>query len=142
MKDSQQVLSSVLKTAQMGQVGIRSVLQMPVQELLRKSLESDLQNYDTIEKRALDTARERGWEVKNLDPGLRRTAGWMAKMKLYFGDLDSRAAAMMIHGNVRGIIKGCRNLNAYDHTDSTVTGLSRMLLETEQQSSKNMQRFL
>ena len=39
MKNSQQILSSVLKTAQMGQVGIRSVLDTLMRPGLRKALE-------------------------------------------------------------------------------------------------------
>ena len=52
MKNSQQILSSVLKTAQMGQVGIRSVLDTRMRPGLRKALEQQLREYDQIETEA------------------------------------------------------------------------------------------
>ena len=42
MKNNKELLSSVLKTTQMGQVGIRSVLDTTMRPGLRKALESQL----------------------------------------------------------------------------------------------------
>ena len=42
MKNSQQILSSVLKTTQMGQIGIRSVLDTRMRPGLRRALEQQL----------------------------------------------------------------------------------------------------
>ena len=64
MKTSKEILSSVLKTTQMGQVGIRSVLDASMRPGLRKALESQLQEYDSIETEAHAIAFQRGWEVK------------------------------------------------------------------------------
>ena len=52
MKGSQDILSSILKTAQMGQTGIRSALNVTMRPALRKALESQLQEYDAIEDEA------------------------------------------------------------------------------------------
>lgn len=61
MKTSQEMLSSILKTTQMGQVGIRSVLNASMRPGLRKALESQLQEYDSIESQAHAIAGQRGW---------------------------------------------------------------------------------
>ena len=50
MKDGKDLLNSVLKTTQMGQIGIRSVLKNPVRPTLRMALNGQLQEYDHIEK--------------------------------------------------------------------------------------------
>ena len=50
LKGSKDVLSSIVKTAQMGQVGIRSVLDTNMRPGLRSALESQLREYDSIEK--------------------------------------------------------------------------------------------
>ena len=68
MKTSKEILSSVLKTTQMGQVGIRSVLDASMRPGLRKALESQLQEYDSIETEAHAIAFQRGWEVKEVEP--------------------------------------------------------------------------
>ena len=71
MKNSMDMLSSVLKTTQMGQVGIRSVLDTSMRPGLRKALESQLREYDSIETEAHAIASQRGWELKELDPAVR-----------------------------------------------------------------------
>ena len=71
MKGSKEILSSLLKTTQMGQIGIRSVLDTSMRPALRKALESQLQEYDSIETEAHTIASQRGWELEELDPGVR-----------------------------------------------------------------------
>ena len=53
MKNSREILTSVLKTTQMGQIGIRSVLDTSMRPGLRKTLESQLREYDSIETEAI-----------------------------------------------------------------------------------------
>ena len=52
MKGSKDVLSSILKTTQMGQIGIRSILKTPLRSSLRTELVSQLKEYDAIEQEA------------------------------------------------------------------------------------------
>ena len=63
MKNNQEMLSSILKTTQMGQVGIRSILDTSMRPSLRKALESQLQEYDSIETQAHALASQRGWDL-------------------------------------------------------------------------------
>ena len=52
MKGSKDLLSSALKTTQMGQIGIRSVLKSHVGTGLHTALVSQLHEYDSIEQEA------------------------------------------------------------------------------------------
>lgn len=142
MKGSKDVLSSILKTTQMGQVGIRSVLNMPLRSSLKDALRSQLREYDSIEQEALVLASGRGWELEQLDPAVKYMSNMMTKTRLRFGDVSSKAAAMMIQGNTRGIIKGYKNLNQFAEPDERVTKLSRKLLACEQANIQQMQGFL
>ena len=60
MKTSQQILSSVLKTTQMGQIGIRSVLDTRMRPGLKDALTSQLKEYDALESEAHTLATQRG----------------------------------------------------------------------------------
>ena len=142
MKGSKDVLSSVIKTAQMGQIGIRSVLNMPLRASLKDALRSQLQEYDKIEKEGLALASERGWELKQQNPAVQHMTNMMTRTRLSFGDVSSKAAAMMIQGNTKGIIKGYKNLNPLAASDERVTALSRKLLDYEQANIRQMQPFL
>lgn len=142
MKNSKEVLSSVLKTTQMGQVGIRSVLDACVRPGLRSALQSQLHEYDSIETEAHRIATRRGWELPELDPAVRFMAERFTRMKLSGNRNDSKIAAMMIQGNTKGVIKGLRNLHQFSGTDEPLKILSQKLLDCENANIKQMEEFL
>ena len=142
MKESKDLLSSILKTTQMGQIGIRSVLDTAMRPTLRKALESQLQEYDTIESEAHSILSSRGWQVAELDPVVRKMADMTTRMKLTGGNSDSKIAGMMIQGNTRGMIKGLKNLHQFNKQDIQVRTLSQRLLDCENANIRQMQGFL
>ena len=142
MKTSREMLSSILKTTQMGQVGIRSVLNASMRPGLRKALESQLQEYDSIESQAHAIAGQRGWELSDLQGGVRMMTDMMTRMKLSYGNADSKIAGMMIQGNTRGMITGLKNLHQYNSLDCQISGLSQKLLDCETANIRQMQSFL
>lgn len=142
MKDSKDILSSVIKTTQMGQIGIRSLLKTPLAFNLHNALREQLKEYDKLEREALELSESRGWNSKDLDPAIARMTDMMVRARLFFGDANSKAAAMMIQGNTRGIIKGYKNLNQYDPTDQRILALSQKLLDCEESNIRQMQGFL
>ncbi len=142
MKSSKEVLSSILKTAQMGQVGIRSVLDITMKPSLRQALESQLREYDSIETEAHTLATQRGWEVAELDPAVRMMSDMMTRMKLNGRDTDSKIAGMMIQGNTKGMIKGLKNVHQLKQSDENIQILSQKLLDCEQANIQQMQTFL
>ena len=142
MKNSKEVLSSLLKTTQMGQLGIRSVLESEMKPDLRRAMESQLREYDSIESEAHAIARERNWELPELNPSIRFMTDRMTKMKLSYGEVNSKIAAMMIRGNTSGVIKGFQNLHQLSERDDAVCALSHKLLETESANVDQMKQFL
>lgn len=142
MKQNKQILSSILKTTQMGQAGIRSAMETSMRPALRKALEDQLREYDAIETEAQAIASRRGWELPELDPGLRLMASVSAKMKLTGRDTDSRIAGMMIQGNTRGMIKGLKNIHQLAGSDEQVHILSQKLLDCETANIRQMQSYL
>ena len=142
MKDSKELLSSILKTTQMGQIGIRSILDTAMRPTLRKALETQLQEYDSIESEAHCIASSRGWEVPELDPVVRTMADMMTRVQLTGGNTDSKIAGMMIQGNTRGMIKGLKNLHQFNKQDFQVKALSQKLLDCETANIRQMQGFL
>ena len=142
MKGSKDVLSSVLKTTQMGQIGIRSVLDAAVRPGLRSALEDQLHEYDAIETEAHALAGRRGWDLPELDPAIRFMTDMMTRMRLGGRDPDSKIAAMMITGNTKGVIKGTRNLNHLAVKDEPLQILGQKLLDCETANIKQMQHYL
>lgn len=142
MKNSRQILTSVLKTTQMGQIGIRSVLDTRMRPALRKALEQQLREYDQIETEAHALASQRGWELPELDPAVRMMSNMVTRMKLTGSGSESRIADMMIQGNTKGMVKGLRNMHQFPREDSQISALSQKLLDTENANIRQMQAFL
>ena len=142
MKGSKDVLSSIVKTAQMGQIGIRSVLNAPIRANLKNALRSQLREYDAIEREGLELATARGWNIKQQDPAIQRMTNMMTKVRHSYGDISSKAAAMMIQGSTRGIIKGYKNLNQFAVPDERITVLSKKLLDCEHENIQKLQGYL
>ena len=142
MKDSKDILSSLLKTTQMGQVGIRSVEKAANGEQLKNALKSQLDEYNKIEQEAYDLAKKRGWTLNELNPMARTMADMASRSKLMYHKNDSRIAEMMVQGNTRGVIKSLKNLHRYHQNDGSVTALAQKLLDCENENIVQMEGFL
>ncbi len=142
MKDSKDLLGSALKTAQMGQIGIRSILKTPLKASFQAVLKDQLRQYDNIEQEAKAIASSRGWEMDSLSYSIIPMTNAMVRAHLSFGNANSKAAAMMINGNTRGIIKGVKNLHAISSSDERVSNLCQKLLDYEKEGIRNLQEFL
>ena len=62
MKNSKDLLGSVVKTAQMGKTGLECVLQAPLRPSLRENLEQQAAVYEQIAQEALSLAAGRNWQ--------------------------------------------------------------------------------
>lgn len=142
MKDSKDILSSLLKTTQMGQVGIRSVEKAANGTQLKKALKSQLDEYNTIEQEAYALAAQRGWTLSELNPMARTMADMASRSKLMYNKNDSKIAEMMVQGNTRGVIKSLKNLHRYHQNDGQVTAMAQRLLDCENNNIKQMEGFL
>ena len=142
MKNSKEILTSILKTTQMGQIGIRSVLDTSMRPGLRKALESQLREYDSIETEAHALASQRGWDMDDLDPAIRMMSNMMTRMKLRGKNTDSKIADLMIQGNTKGMIKSLKDIHQYPETDDRISTLSQKLLDCEKANIRQMQTFL
>lgn len=142
MKNNTDILSSILKTTQMGQIGIRAVMDKTVKPELRNALKSQLNEYDSIEQEAHAIAAQKNWEITELDPAIKAMAKMYARMNLTFGYVDSKIAAMMIQGNTRGMIKGLKNCHHARNGDEQVLKLSQKLLECEKANIQQMQGYV
>lgn len=142
MKKSQQLLSDMLKTIQISQVEIRSVLDTPMPSSLRSTLETQLKEYDVMETEAYTIALQRGWELPEVDPGRRFLKDRITRMKLNVRNPDSRIADLLIRGNTNGMIQGLKNLHQLQTQDLQVRILSQKLLDCETAHIRQMQQFL
>ena len=142
MFSNKQLLESINSTVQMGQIGIRSVLDTSVSTPLRGALHSQLREYDLLETQAHEIAASRGWELHDVNPAIRKVANATTKMRLAGGNTDTKVAAMMIRGNTRGMIIGYKDLHKCGSPDAQIRSFSQALLDCEAENIRQMQGFL
>lgn len=142
MKTGRDVLNSVIKTTQMGQLGIEAVLEYTKQPELKEALKSQKREYDAIEKEAIKIAEEKQWEVKNLNPAVKGMARMSTQMRISGKDPDATIAALMIQGNTKGSIKTLKNLHRYPESTGKICAISQKLLDTETDNIVQMQGFV
>lgn len=142
MKNSRDILNSIIQTTQMGQAGIKSVLDRPMNPALYQALVSQMQEYAQIQANA-----QRLLEDRKL-PAAKKSAPNIPGSKLYTraklatGNANSKIAGMMIQGNTRGMILGLRNMHQYSQSDPDVCTLSQRLLDTETANIRQMKPYL
>ena len=140
--NNEKMLTSTLHTVQMGQTGIRSVMDKAVSTDLKKEMKQQLVIYDAMEKEALNLGARMGYRLKDLNPGIIRMSEAMARMRLIGGQRDSKIAGMLIQGNTRGVILGCKNLHHGQSVDPRIRELTQRLVTQEKSSIENTQPFL
>ena len=142
MKTNKEMLSSILKTTQMGQIGIRCVENAAVTADMKRELAAHRREFDAIEIEAHAIAQQRGWRVRELNPAVRTMSELMTRAQLSGGNVDSKIAGMMIQGNTKGIIKGLKNAHQHVQKDERVTALNQRLMDFEESSILKMKRYL
>ena len=139
---NRELLSSLLKTTQTGQVELRSALDTVMGPGLRAALQSQLREYDALETEALSIALQRGWELKELDIGQRFLADRKTRFLVTARKTDSGIAEVMIRKNTDALIGGLRNIHRFQDRDPQVRILSQKILDCETAHIRSLQKYL
>ena len=139
---NQELLSALLKTAQAGQVEIRSILDTAMEPSLRCILQSQLREYDAMETEALTIALQRGWDLKALEPGIRFLTDRLTRFRLNRRNTDSRIAEIMIRKNTNAMISSYKHLHQYKGQDSQVCILCQKMLDCETAHIRRLHSYL
>ena len=138
----EKMLTSVLHSVQMGQSGIRCVMDKAVNTELKQELKRQLQNYDVIESETIHLGTRLGYQLKDINPAILRMSEMMARLQLMGRQRDSKIAGMLIQGNTRGVILGSKNLHHTPTAKDEVRMLTQRLVAQEKSSMEQSQRFL
>ena len=139
---NQAFLSSLLKTAQIGQIEIRSLLDVLMAPNLRAVLQSQLREYDAIETEALSIALQRGWDLPQIEAGHRFLTDRLTRMRFSRHDSDSGIADILIRSNTRSMIRELRNLHQFQEDDPHIRILSQKILDCETAGIQRLKPFL
>ncbi len=142
MNQDTQMLQQICKSTQMGQSGIRSVMDSAKEPAMKQALASQLREYDAIHHQADRLLRDRGESAQQIPAMVLSFSRMGAQVRLARDSTSSKIAEMMIEGNTKGMVKSMRQNRALHALDPKVSSLSNRLLQTELANIEQMKPFL
>ena len=142
MQQDIDMLNQIRQNAQMGQLGIRSVMCGAGHSVFQQALQRQYQEYDQIHTDADQLLRRHRGKAEDLPMMAKAGAKMSAYMKRKQDPSISKIAEMMIQGNTMGVVKSMRSQRSLTVTDPQVMALSQKLLKTEQNNIDAMKRYL
>ena len=141
MINDKQMLNYIRKTAEMGQIGIDSVLKHVEGGNFRSALEQQYIEYDKIVSQADKLISDMGAETQEVGMTAKTSAQMMTFFQTLNDSSESKIAEMMIMGNSSGVAKSIKHINDYNG-NGDVARLANQLLKTEQANIEQMKKFL
>ena len=142
MLSESEMLNYIYQATEMGQDGIRTVLQHAEDEHFRQALEQQLAEYEKLGSAAEKLLRERGKEPKGTNPLAKASSELMCAVKTMTDHSSSKIAEMMVQGNTMGMTKSTQHLHDSHGKDAQVQELANRLLRTEEANIQQMKAFL
>lgn len=134
-------LNLISKNAEMGKVGIDSIMEYTKDERMREALMIQAKEYDKIYAEAVEMLKSRNAEVKHLSPMAKIGSEMTSAMKTMTDHSTAKIAEMMIQGSTMGVTKLMKNRGDYDGNDEDIMSLSDKLLSTEERNIETMKGF-
>lgn len=134
-------LNLISKNAEMGKVGIDSIMEYTRDEKMREALRVQAKEYDKIYAEAGQMLKARNAEVKHINPMAKIGSEMTSAMKTMTDHSTAKIAEMMIQGSTMGVTKLMKNRGEYSGNDKDILSLSDKLQQTEEQNIKTMKEF-
>ena len=134
-------LNLISKNAEMGKVGIDSIIDYTHDERMKEALRVQAKEYDKIYAEATEMLKARNAKIEHLSPMAKIGSEMTSAMKTMTDHSTAKIAEMMIQGSTMGVTKLMKNRGEYSGTDDDILGLSDKLLSTEERNIKTMKGF-
>lgn len=135
-------LNKLYQAAEMGMIGIDSVIDKAKQQSLREALQSQRNEYDRIGEKIVSILKKYGCEEEKLGMMAKKSSEMMSEMKTKIDNSDSQIAKMMMEGNNKGIIEVTKIQNEYNGEDEEIKAVIASFLQTEQDNLEEMKKYL
>ena len=137
-----ELLQYIHKTADMGCEGIRTVIDYAEGASLKKTLRTQLTEYQKLRDTAASMLQKRNEEPKGVGTMAKASSELMSAGQLAFNRSDSKIAEMTMQGNSMGVSKTLKHLHDYRGKDDAARALASKLLSTEEANIEQLKPFL
>lgn len=142
MNGNTEMLNYIFQNSQMGLDTINQLVEMVTDENFKNHLQSELDEYKTINDAAKEILNAHGSEEKNIGSIAKISTYMSINMKTLTDKTPSHISEMLIQGSTMGIIDATKNIKKYSSADKQILELSEKLLKFEQNNVEQLKKFL
>ena len=142
MINDEEMLNYVLQNAEMGCQGINSIRKRIHDSRVDGLLCEHLIKYSKIYHCANNMLRNRGEEIRHINPVAKAMTKAAAARDLRRDSSSSHIAEMLIKGNTMGVNKMSRHIREYSGNDRNISQLASKMFDTEEENLRELKAFL
>lgn len=134
-------LNLIIQNAQMGIIGIDTVLKKIKDEKIAKIISKQRKEYETLLNDAKEILLKYGADEEKIGKVKELTSKMMSEAMTVSAD-DKKIVKLMMEGNQKGVIEIQEKLNAYQDKDEEIVKLAEKLLATEEHNREEFKEYL
>lgn len=134
-------LNLIYQNAQMGLIGIDSVIDKVENEKLSKLIKEQREEYEEFLEDAREILIKYGAKEEEIS-SLQKLSSKIMSEAMTFNKDDKNIAKLMMEGNEKGVIAIKEKLNDYQDKDPEIVKLAEKLLATEEHNREEFKEYL
>ncbi|MGI6733385.1 MAG: hypothetical protein ACOX4J_04340 [Anaerovoracaceae bacterium] len=142
MNENAELLNYIYQNSQMGIETLDQLMNITEDAEFRQHLQSQYNEYKTINDNAKRMADKFGYEEKGLGAFEKMRTGLMIDMQTMMDKSTSHISEMLMIGSNMGIINAVKNLKKYQNAEPEIRGLMEKLLQLEENNIQELKQYL
>ena len=142
MNGNTEMLNFIFQNSEMGVNTIGQIVELTIEPEFKKQLNSQLAEYEIINKEAKDMLNKHGCEEKGINSFDKIKTYLMINIQTLTDKSASHISEMLIIGSNMGVIDAVKNIHKYLEAEKDIVKLMQRLLKFEQENIKQLTEFL
>ena len=142
MNGNTEMLNFIFQNSEMGVNTIGQIVELTIEPEFKKQLNSQLAEYEIINKEAKDMLNKHGCEEKGINSFDKIKTYLMINIQTLTDKSASHISEMLIIGSNMGVIDAVKNIHKYLEAEKDIVKLMQWLLKFEQENIKQLTEFL
>ncbi|MBV7274682.1 hypothetical protein I6U48_17445 [Clostridium sp. PL3] len=142
MSGDVELLNYIYQNSEMGQRTLTQLLGIVKDDVFKRNLESQLNEYREIFDISDSKLKEVNKEAKGIGVLTKVSTYVSINLNTLTDKAPSHISELLIRGSTMGIVDITRNLKRYDDMDKEIVDLGKRLLKFEQRNIEELKKFL
>lgn len=142
MNGNAELLNFIYQNSQMGVDTLEQLVDMADTEEFRRCLQSQLNEYQNIHKKAKEMLNKNGYDEKGISTFDKIKTYVMINAQTLTNKTASHISEMLIIGSNMGIINAIKNIKKYKDAEQNILKLMENLQKFEENNVEQLKKFL